>query len=95
MILTPTLAGQGANLLVTSSAWWNMAGNDYEQVTTRNAIQARRWHVISDQTGLGGHVETYGHSRIVDPNGKIVCDTGAKPGMVVWATDIMIDAESP
>lgn len=93
MIYNPgqELARQGADLLVTSSAWWSTAGEDYERVTTGNASQARRWHVISDQVGLGGHVPTLGRSRVVDPRGSIVCDTGAREGMVVWATDIMIE----
>jgi predicted amidohydrolase len=79
-------------LLVTSFAWWSTAQDDYERVTTSNALQARRWHVVSDQVGLGGHVPTLGRSRVVDPRGKIVCDTGAKAGMVVWSTDLLIDA---
>lgn len=86
------LAGQGADLLVTSSAWWSTAQDDYERVTTSNALQASRWHVVSDQVGLGGHVPTLGRSRVVDPRGKIVCDTGAKTGMVMWSTDLLIDA---
>lgn len=90
----PVLANQGADLLVTSSAWWSTAGSDYENVTTGNAAQARRWHVISDQLGLGGHVQTYGHSRVVDPRGRIICDTGAKEGMVLWSTDLLTDART-
>ena len=88
----PVLAGQGAVLLVTSSAWYSGSASTYDQVTTSNALQARRWHVVSDQTGIGGMIPVLGHSRVVDSQGRIVCDTGTGEGLVMWATDILIDA---
>ncbi|HEY5911991.1 MAG TPA: carbon-nitrogen hydrolase family protein [Verrucomicrobiae bacterium] len=86
------LANQGADLLVTSSAWSSSYGSDYDNGTIGNAFQARRWHVISDQVGPDGHNQSYGHSRVVDPGGKIACDTGAREGMALWSTDLLIDA---
>lgn len=82
-------------MLVTSSAWWSIAASTYEQVTTSTASQARRWHVVSDQTGIGGLIPVIGGSRVVDPQGKILYDTGTNEGLLMWVTDILIDARTP
>jgi predicted amidohydrolase len=91
----PVLAGQSADLLVTPSAWWSSSPDGYDVVTVQNAVLSRRWHVVSQQVGTVGHVQVYGHSRVVDPKGTIVCDTGTGEGLVMWATDILIDARTP
>jgi len=88
----PVLASQGADLLVTSSAWWTSVAGGWDEVTKGNAVRAKRWHVVSQQVGTVGHAQVYGHSQVVDPLGRIVGDTGAKEGLVMWPTDIMIDA---
>jgi predicted amidohydrolase len=89
------LANQGADLLVTSAAWLSGDGSSWESFTKGNASQAKRWHVVSDQVGGAGHVNFYGHSQVVDPKGKVLCDTGAGQGLVMWATDILIDSRTP
>jgi predicted amidohydrolase len=91
----PVLAGQSADLLVTSSAWWSSSPDGYDVVTVQNAVLSSRWHVVSQQVGTVGQVQAYGHSRVVDPKGTIVCDTGTGEGLVMWATDILIDARTP
>jgi predicted amidohydrolase len=58
-------------------------------------LQAKRWHVVSDQTGIGGMIPVLGHSRVVDPQGRIVGDTGTTEGVAMWATDILIDTRTP
>jgi predicted amidohydrolase len=88
----PVLAAQGADLLLSSSAWWSSVAYAWDMVTVTNAVQAKRWHVVSEQVGTIGHALCYGHSRIVDPQGTIVCDTGSSEGLVTWVTDILIDA---
>lgn len=85
------LASKGAELLVTASAWPANPNPQWDEATAGNAARARRWHVVSNLVGPVGYA-TYGHSRVVDPLGRIVADTGQKEGMVVWATDLMIDA---
>lgn len=87
--LGATLAKEGAELLVTMVAWRSDDSGLYEQDTKH---QAKLWHVVSDQVGWMGHYTAYGHSRIVDLNGNIVADTGAKEGMAVAETDLLIDA---
>ena len=86
----PKLAAKGADLLVTVSAWPKTAGDLYDKFTVQNAIDAKRWHVVSNQVGLVGHGEDFGHSRIVHPNGEIVADTGGREGMAVAAIDLRI-----
>jgi len=89
------LANQEAGLLVTSSAWPADAANMWDSATKDNASQAKRWHVVSNQVGAVGYVNDYGHSRVVDPKGTVVCDTGAMAGLVFWATDILTDTRTP
>jgi predicted amidohydrolase len=91
----PVLKNQGADLLVTCSAWPADIPDVWDSATKSNASQAKRWHVVSNQIGGVGHVSDYGHSRVVDPQGRIVCDTGAGEGLVMWATDILINARNP
>jgi predicted amidohydrolase len=93
----PVLANQGADLLVTASGWpaFGGDGGGWDTYTTGNASQAKRWHVVSNQVGAAGHIYGYGHSRVVDPKGTIICDTGTGEGLVMWATDILIDARTP
>ncbi|MFX1604104.1 MAG: nitrilase-related carbon-nitrogen hydrolase, partial [Promethearchaeota archaeon] len=62
----------------------------YERFTVDNAAEARLWHVVSNQVGLVGHGEDYGHSRIVNPDGEIVADTGGREGMAVAEIDLRI-----
>ena len=93
-MLGPRLAQGGADLIVSVSAWPQRAGDRYDKFTVQNAIEAKRWHVVSNQVGLVGHGEDYGHSRIVNPNGEIVADTGGREGMVVAAIDFNIGRDT-
>ena len=85
------LASKGADLLVTVAAWLSSYSNLYEQLTTRSASQTKLWHIVSNQYGKVGHTENYGHSRIIDPNGNIIADTGQKDGMVIAEIGLLID----
>lgn len=82
---------KGADLLVTVSAWPVEGGHDYEGVTVQNARACDCWHVVADQVGKVGYGPDYGHSRIVDPSGKVVADTGSDEGMVIAETGLFID----
>jgi len=88
----PRLAAQGAQFLVSVFAFWTSAAAWWDGATVGNAKLSGLWHVASDQVGTIGHCLCYGHGRVVDSLGRIVCDTGPKEGMVVWSTDLMIDA---
>jgi predicted amidohydrolase len=68
------LGKEGADLLVTASAWPAMAGGEYERAAVQNASKCNCWHVVSDQTGKVGYATDYGHSSIIDPNGKVIAE---------------------
>jgi predicted amidohydrolase len=90
--LGTALANKGADLLVTVSAWPIYAGSYYESYTKLNALKAKRWHIVSNQVGSVGHTMDYGHSRIIDPKGNIIADTGKQEGIAIAETDILIDS---
>ena len=75
-------------LFTVLCAWPGVAGDSYEEFTVQNAVEAGRWHVVSNQVGPVGYGEDYGHSRIVQPNGEIIADTGGQEGMVVAEIDL-------
>lgn len=86
------LVNAGADFLVSGSLWFTGAENTWEEYTAGNARRTKRWYVATDQVGPVGHLTTIGRSRVVDPLGRIIRDTGAKEGMVVCAMDLTIDA---
>jgi predicted amidohydrolase len=84
------LGSKGVDLIATVSAWPAYAGDYYEQTTVRNACLGACWHIIANQTGTVGHAPDYGHSRIIDPNGKVIADTGSDEGMVIAKTNLFL-----
>ena len=90
----PKLAARGADLLVTASEWPQVGDDNYEKYTVQNAVEAQRWHVVSNQVGPVGYAEDYGHSRIVHPNGEIDADTGGREGMVVAEIDLYVGRDA-
>jgi predicted amidohydrolase len=91
-LLGMALANEGADLLVTVSAWPSYEGKYYESFSKQNALIANRWHIVSNQVGSVGHTMDYGHSRIIDPKGTVIADTGKQEGIAIVETDIMIEA---
>ena len=87
----PILTRKGAKLLVTISAWPSTQPWIYDDGTQRNASESQRWHIVSNQVGSVGHTTNYGHSRIIDPDGNIVADTGPNEGIVIAETNLLIE----
>jgi len=87
----PILTQKGAQLLVTISAWPSIQPWVYNDGTQRNALESQRWHIVSNQVGSVGHITDYGYSRIIDPDGNIIADTGQAEGMVIAETSLLID----
>ena len=81
------LVDEGADFLVTVSAWPNFAGHIFDEVSVSNALENSCWHIVSNQVGIVGHAMDYGHSKIVSPNGKVIADTGTEEGMVIATID--------
>lgn len=87
------LALQGAEVVVNSTAW-GMRGSDpktdysgykYDLLTRAQALMNQVWMVHADQFGLDVRSKRcyYGHSRVVDPMGRTVVDTGHKEGLAL------------
>lgn len=95
-----SLALQGAEIVVNCTAWGmrsknpdprtDQGGYDYDLITRATARLNRVWLVSADQVGSATRSEekSYGHSRIVDPDGRIVSDSGYKEGLVVARVNV-------
>jgi len=83
----------GADMLVLPTAWPKDAGGNYELYSRARAAENYRWFIAADQVGRcdKGQMEYYGHSRIVDPRGRIVVDSGEEEGLVI--ADIEVKEE--
>ncbi len=99
-LLGRNLGNAGADFLVTVSAWPSSSGSFYESYTKRNAVESGRWHVVANQVGMVGYATDYGHSRIINPEGVVVADTGAQEGMVIaqigyfnWAGNVDLNGD--
>ena len=87
------LADAGADILVTTTAWRGDKGKAvawYDRLTRSNAFEARLWHIVSNQVGPLGYVTGYGHSRIVNPGGEVIADTGDKEGMAFETINLLL-----
>jgi predicted amidohydrolase len=84
------LAKAGATLLAVPAAFTKQTGEAHWHVLLRSrAIETGAFVIAAAQ---GGHHEdgrdTYGHSLIIDPWGKVIAEAGTDPGIVVSDIDI-------
>jgi predicted amidohydrolase len=86
------LAREGAQLIVTVSAWPYSGGTYYNMYSARNAIACGCWQVVADQVGDVGYGSMYGHSVVINPMGEVVASTGKDEGMVIVATGYLVDS---
>ena len=87
--LFQALATSGASVLAIPAAFTRTTGEAHWHVLLRaRAIETGAFVVSAAQ---GGHHEdgrdTYGHSMIVDPWGRILAEAGTEPGVIVAAID--------
>lgn len=83
-------AQQGARLIFVPSAFTVATGRAHWEVLLRaRAIENGAWIVAAAQAGRheDGR-ETWGHSLVVDPWGKVVCDMGEAAGLQVIDIDL-------
>lgn len=97
---TRELALQGADILVLPTAWaYAEPGGGAEPERDRfvdaytlfgrvRALENQCWFVAANLSGQLGTLDYHGHSRIIDPNGTVVADTGAAPGIATARCDI-------
>jgi predicted amidohydrolase len=103
-----TLAVSGAEVVVNSTAW-GMRGTDpetdysgymYDMLTRANSLMNQVWMVSANQVGPSTRSleHCYGHSRILNPMGQVVSDTGYREGLASATVDIrggLRESESP
>jgi predicted amidohydrolase len=84
------LAKAGADLLTMPSAFTAETGKAHWHVLLRSrAIENGCFVIAAAQTGShDGGRETYGHSLIVDPWGRVLADAGEKVGYVTAEIDM-------
>lgn len=90
-----TLAKAGAELLLVPSAFSPVTGvAHWEPLLRARAIETGSFVLAAAQTGThkaisGKARQTFGHSMVVDPWGRVLLDAGAEPG--VFLVDIQIE----
>ncbi len=87
--LFQALASAGASVIAIPAAFTKTTGEAHWHVLLRaRAIETGAFVVSAAQ---GGHHEdgrdTYGHSMIVDPWGRILAEAGTEPGVIVAGID--------
>jgi predicted amidohydrolase len=87
------LAVRGAQIVAVPSAFTRATGRDHWEVLLRaRAIENQVFVLAANQVGEAPpHFESYGHSAIVDPWGRIVAD--APDGECFVAADVDLDAQ--
>jgi len=84
------LVAAGAELLLVPAAFTRTTGADHFSVLLRaRAIENQCWVVAANQWGVhpGGR-ETFGHSCVIDPWGRVVADAGEGVGVVSAHVDL-------
>jgi predicted amidohydrolase len=90
------LAEAGASLLAIPSAFTRQTGEAHWHVLMRaRAIENGCFVLAAAQAGKHENGrETFGHSIIVDPWGRVLAEGGAEPGVVMADIDLALVAEA-
>ncbi|MDI6856856.1 MAG: carbon-nitrogen hydrolase family protein [Dehalococcoidia bacterium] len=77
------LALRGAQILALPTAWPKIRGDLYDLFDRARAAENECWFLSADQVGAcdQGKLVFYGHSRIIDPLGNVLADTGEDEGV--------------
>ena len=90
------LAEAGAEILTAPACFTRQTGEAHWQVLQRaRAIETGSFMISATQAGRheDGR-ETYGHSIIVDPWGRVLAEGGAEPGLVMAEIDLALVADA-
>ena len=76
------LKESGADIICIPSAFTTKTGKDHwETLVKARAIENKIYILAPAQCGQNTSTrKTWGHSLIINPNGKILCDLGSNPG---------------
>jgi deaminated glutathione amidase len=85
-----TLAQAGANIITIPSAFTVPTGEMHWEVLLRaRAIENGAYVIAPAQCGThDGGRQTYGHSMVIDPWGKIICEAGIEPTIIYAEIDL-------
>jgi predicted amidohydrolase len=85
-----TLADRGAELIFVPSAFTAYTGAaHWETLLRARAIENQVYIIAPDQFGKGvNSFETYGHSMIIDPWGRIIAGLPEGPGVITASIDL-------
>jgi len=83
------LSARGSELLTVPSAFTKTTGQDHWfPLLQARAIENTCYVFAPAQTGIHGEKrETYGHSLIIDPWGRVLADGGEEPGVIYAEID--------
>jgi len=82
------LAQAGADFLTVPAAFTRTTGQAHWHVLLRSrAIETGSYVFAPCQYGDHGQAQSYGHSLIIDPWGKVLADAGEGPGFVMATVD--------
>jgi predicted amidohydrolase len=65
----------------------------YDTLTRAHAIANQVFFISSNQVGLTGRFNYYGHSRIVGPAGQVLADSGREEKVIAASVDIERDID--
>ncbi len=95
---TRELALKGADIMIMPTAWGLAGDNDdpeldymvdtYTLFGRVRALENQCWMVESNLFGPHGKLHYHGHSRIIDPHGRIIADTGFSSGIAMATVDV-------
>lgn len=88
--LMQQLAAQGMQVLAVPSAFTKVTGAaHWHSLLRARAIETQCFVVAPNQTGKHANGrETYGHSLIIDPYGRVLADAGVEPGWISCRIDL-------
>ncbi|HEY2831726.1 MAG TPA: carbon-nitrogen hydrolase family protein [Sporichthyaceae bacterium] len=101
-----TLALDGARIVVCMSAWPGSSTNPapdlaqdrwkrrFDLFDTARALENQIVWVSANQSGEFGSLRFVGSSKVVDPGGEILADTGLGPGLAVSTLDVPATLEA-
>lgn len=95
---TRELALKGADIMIMPTAWGyggdGSAGDadpmvdSYTLFGRVRALENQCWMIESNLCGTYGNLHYHGHSRIIDPLGNIIADSGSTEGMALANVEI-------
>jgi predicted amidohydrolase len=84
-----TLALKGADLIVLPTNWPDGANIAADYISVARAAENRVFYATCNRVGNENGFHFIGHSRIIDPDGRIVADAGESEGVIIADIDLM------